>query len=39
MAIKLDHKVFVFPGFQPKLFDHYEGKKVLTALEAQLRDS
>ena len=37
MAIKLEHKVFVFPDFQPMLFDHYDVKKVLTALEARLR--
>jgi hypothetical protein len=37
MAIQLEHKVLVFPDFQPELFDHYEVKKVLTALEARLR--
>ena len=37
MAIKLEHRVFVFPDFQPELFDHYKVKEVLTALEARLR--
>jgi hypothetical protein len=37
MAIKLEHRVFVFPDFQPELFDHYEAKEVLTALQARFR--
>ena len=39
MSIKLQQKAFVFPDFQPELFDHYKVKEVLKALEARLRGS
>jgi len=37
MSIKLDREVFVFPDFNPELFDRYKAEEVLTALEAGLR--
>lgn len=36
MSIKLDQEVFVFPDFNPELFDHYKVEEVLTALESLL---
>jgi hypothetical protein len=36
MSIKLDQEVFVFPDFDPELFDHYQAEEVLAALESLL---
>ena len=37
MTLGLDHATFVFPEFDPQLFDHYEAEEVLRALEASVR--
>jgi hypothetical protein len=37
MTIRLDHEVFVFPDFNPELFDRYSAEEVLRALETLLQ--
>jgi hypothetical protein len=37
MTIRLDHEMFVFPDFNPALFDRFKAEEVLRVLEFQLQ--